>query len=135
MAVKKTYRALREQRVGGVLRYFGDYIPEAEGWRNVRVWIASGHIEEVWVEEDQLKEILAVQRQGEGVAEEASAEDAPPSEEEEKTEQPEESEEESEESNDGDSEDEDEESDSDSEGEPVEQADKPKKKARRLKKN
>lgn len=51
----KCYRALRSLKVGSSNREFGDLVPEAEDWPNAEVYVRTGQMEVVWVDEDVVK--------------------------------------------------------------------------------
>lgn len=56
MAMVQTYRVLRDGlKVGHDVRNFGDYMPEAAGFDNLRSLLNADFLEEVWVEEEALK--------------------------------------------------------------------------------
>lgn len=53
----KTYRVLRDGlKVGHDVRNFGDYMPEAAEFENLRSLLNADYLEEVWVEEEVLEE-------------------------------------------------------------------------------
>lgn len=53
----KTYRVLRDGlKVGHDVRSFGDYMPEAAEFDNLRSLLNADFLEEVWVEESVLEE-------------------------------------------------------------------------------
>jgi hypothetical protein len=55
MAQVKTYRSLRDgQRVGDTIRDFGDFIPEAAEWPNLRAYLNADYVEEVVVDQELL---------------------------------------------------------------------------------
>ena len=56
MAQVKTYRNLRDNlRVGGDLRMRGDFVPEASDWKNLRSYLNTDRLEEIFVDEEVLK--------------------------------------------------------------------------------
>jgi hypothetical protein len=51
----KTYRVLHDgMRVGDSVRNFGDLMPEAAGFSNLRAYINAGHLEELYVDQSVL---------------------------------------------------------------------------------
>jgi len=75
MATVKTYRALKQQNVEGQVRHYGDFVPEASSWPNLAVWLRSGHIEETFIDSEELEEALKIQRANDGVDDEVASED------------------------------------------------------------
>jgi hypothetical protein len=58
MATVKTYRATRALKVGeDDVRQYGDLVPEAASWENLRAYLASGYIEEVLVDEKDIPKV------------------------------------------------------------------------------
>lgn len=57
MAMVKTYRVIRDGlKVGHDIRNFGDYMPEAAEFENLRSLLNTDCLEEVWVEDAALEE-------------------------------------------------------------------------------
>lgn len=57
MATVRTYRVLRDGlKVGHDVRNFGDYMPEAAEFDNLRSLLNADFLEEVWIEEEVLEE-------------------------------------------------------------------------------
>lgn len=53
----KTYRATRDGlKVGDSTRNFGDLIPEAGSWENLRAYLDTNTVEEIWVDEEVLND-------------------------------------------------------------------------------
>lgn len=62
MATKqvKTYRVLRDgQKVGDSVRNFGDLMPEASEFSNLRVYLSSHFLEEIWVDQEVIDDFYA----------------------------------------------------------------------------
>jgi predicted oxidoreductase (fatty acid repression mutant protein) len=62
MATVKTWRALKTQNVEGQVRHYGDFVPEAAKWPNLPVWLRSGHVEETFIDSDELEEALKAKK-------------------------------------------------------------------------
>lgn len=57
MAVVKTYRVTHDgMRVGNEVRNFGDFMPEASTFPNLRAYLNAGYLEEIHVEEEAIEE-------------------------------------------------------------------------------
>lgn len=55
----KTWRVLRDDmKVGDDVRNFGDLMPEAGNFANLRVYLSSGMLEEIWVDESVVEEFM-----------------------------------------------------------------------------
>lgn len=53
----KSYRVTGESlKVGNSVRQFGDLVPEAENWPNLRAYMNAGQVEKVYVSESELAE-------------------------------------------------------------------------------
>lgn len=59
MATKqvKTYRVLHEgMKVGNSVRHVGDLMPEAADFGNLRVYLSTRYLEEIWVDESVIED-------------------------------------------------------------------------------